>query len=339
MKKSVKNKIIFSAQDPGGFNAIWPVIKEIKGFEYRVLLVAESKKIASEKGIEFINCDNLAETEIWAILGTFEPRVVVCGTSDGLSLEKKIIFWAKKNSVKSLAIVDFWSNYRMRFSNPGTDDLSFLPDTVCVIDKKMEKEMIEEGFNSACLKITGNPFFDTFEKKSSRGKYILFAEQPFSEFSEQPEFSEIEILADFINAFEAIGISLPVIVSLHPRCKKADKFDKIMKSAKIKIYLTQQGSDKLVAGAALVTGINTMVLFRAALEGKKVLSYQPGSNKEKDMLRSNDFGWSRAVYKKEDLAKAIKDILKKNGRDHLKTDKYLENNSIQKVINLIKKII
>ncbi len=350
-KKAGKNKIVFCAQDAGGFNAIFPVINALKKkAEVLILLTGVSRKLADAADIFYRGCDAISDIELDVLLKKFDPDVVVCGTSTGLSLDKKAILWAKENNIPTIAIVDFWSNYKMRFSNPGAFDLAYLPDVICVIDGFMKKQMEKESFDSSRLFITGNPYFDTFKSfKNSGGKYILFAEQPFSEVYSSsdksvtsPIFNEIGVFSDFIRVLEKAKIAYPVIISFHPRSKNKNKFDKIITHSKIKIKIAKEKTEKLLENAKIVIGINGMVLFEAALGGKTVLSYQPGIKKADDVLMSNRLGLSEAAYNYSQLEQKIKRIFsqkKKTAEYDAIRRKYINNNSTGKVIKIINKAV
>jgi len=161
MRGSIKNRIVFCAQNPGGFNALWPIVKKIKGqIRILVILSAEAKAIAKREKIDFLDADAKSEEQLHEILEKFDPRVVIAGTSQGLSIDKKIIVWAKRKRIPTVSVIDFWANYRIRFSSPNTIDLAYLPNFICVVDDYMKKQMVKERFKANQLVITGNPFFE-----------------------------------------------------------------------------------------------------------------------------------------------------------------------------------
>ena len=342
MKK--QNKILFAAQDPGGFNALANVIKiaEKRGADVKVFLANESCLIAKKNKINFLDCGNFSDEELEVTFDKFNPRVVVTSTSFGFSLDKEILKLAKKRGIPAISLVDFWANYKIRFSNPEKEDLAYLPNIICVIDEYMKKGMIKEGFEAKKLRVVGNPFFDEFKKvKNIRGGYLLFVSQPFSEMNPS-YFNEVKILRDFVKTVEKLKINFPLVIGFHPREKNKDKFNSIILEAKIKIKISRKNGDDLVDDAKMVLGINSMAIFRAAIKGKKVVSYQPGIRKEKDVLVSNLLKLSEAVYDFNKLEETINNLLKKEGNQKNLgkiRKKYVENNSTQRVINLIEKFI
>jgi hypothetical protein len=352
MRKKAENKILFAAQNPGGLNALMPVIKktiEAKNYQVKVCLAEDACVMAKRLKLNFTNCAGISRKELERLLNKFQPDIAFIATSDGLSLEKKITAWAKNNGIKTLSIIDFWANYKQRFSAPGTLDLAYLPDMICVIDESMKREMIKEGFNARRLIITGNPFFESFSLiKQDRGKYILYADQPFSEigakggYISSPTFNEVEIFSDYVKVLEKLNIKMPIIIAFHPRSKKRNKYNKIIAKSKLKISIAKTKTDDLIKAAEIVAGINTMVLFQAAISGKKVVSYQPGIIKKQDPLKSNLLGLSCAAYNFRQLEKQLNKALSRTGcpPKHKKTrDKYVFKNSTQRAINVINKLI
>jgi len=341
-----KHKIIFAAQDPGGFNAIFPVIKDLKKkkFHLKVILAGESKEIAQRKKINYQDGNSLTDRLLLQLFNKESPDLVFTGTSIGESIEKRITRIARIKKIKTCAIIDFWSNYKLRFSNPKTKKLDYLPDYFLVIDEMMKEDMIKKGFKAEKIFITGNPFFDTFpepRKHKEKEDLITFFSQPFSELFKKDSkeylgFDEIQVLKDLIKVLERLRPKTSLIVKLHPRDKELNKFDKIVKNSKLNILIKKKEPvEDLIRKSKLVIGMGSAVLFQAVLMGKAVLSYQPNLKKT-DYLISNRLGLSRAVYKEKDLCPALKILLTSPSKGDLKLrEKYTQSNSTKEVIKFI----
>jgi len=88
------------------------------------------------------------------------PDAIMVATSfNGVDLEKTLIRLAREAGVPSLALVDFWSHYRERFSD-SAGELSCLPDRIAVMDEQSNRAMMAEGFDPARLTVTGQPAVD-----------------------------------------------------------------------------------------------------------------------------------------------------------------------------------
>ena len=305
-------KILFAAQDPGGFNALLPVFLEFKkrGVNCLMILAGQSRLLAKRQRIKFKDGSLLTAKKIASYLKDEDVDCVVVGTSDGLSLDKRVTSWAKSQGLPSLAIIDFWSvDHRERFSSPQVLDHRYEPDVICVIDELMKRRLISEGFRPRKIKITGNPFFSIFKQPlPSGGRYLLFICQPFSEIyskldklTGQPDFNEVQILADYLKLFRLLKIRQPIKIALHPRTIKKNKFDHLKVDSLGQLEIVQTDTYKLIPGAFLIFGINSVILFQAALQGKKVVSYQPGITKQQDILMSNRLGLSYSAYNLQQL--------------------------------------
>ena len=348
---SQKVNILFTSQDPGGWNAVAPVIRAVDENEKAVVHVFLSKhscELAEEAGVSYVDAGTLSEDELFARLEDIGIDVVVAGNSgDVMSVNKKIIAWAHERGVPSVAVSDYWSGYTERFSTPGTDDLAFLPTVITVIDQLMFDDMVAEGFDPSLLRITGNPHFDTFSCLSGGNEsYLLYASQPFSERESTDEvlsrFDEVEIFSDYVAALEEVGITDLVLVKLHPRCENTGKYDDIIRSSHLNISIIDGTIEELLAGAKLVFGATTMVLFHAALSGKRVLSYEPRVTASEDPLASNRLGLSRVVYEKGELVEAVRELLQDDEVSHSLSNlrrEYVEAGATRKVILLIDELV
>lgn len=346
MKKEYK--IIFTAQDPGGFNAMAPVIKKLEKdarFNISVILAKHACLFAEKQNIKYLDGDKVS----FDITGA---DLIFTGTSFAGSIEKRIINMAKEKNIPTITIVDFWTDYVPSFSDSEKRNFKYLSDYILVVDEIMKKEMIAESFPPNKIFITGNPHFDSFSKiirQKPNKNQVAFFSQPFSEiyknscedYKNCTKFNEVQVFEDIVRALEKIDLNKKITINFHPRSKKLDKFDEIIKNSKLKISKEKKLCNKeLIKKSDIITGINSVVLFEAAMMGKKVLSYQP-ELKGEDLLISNRFGLSTPVYKKEKLYSALeKMIYQKIENKNLKLiKKYTQNNSTQKVISFINNIL
>ncbi len=275
-----KIKVVFAADNPGGMDSIKPVYEKMGG------------KIFSHKDI-------LSNEEIEKILKSEKPDFVLCGTSLGNeSLDKRFTRIAKKIGIPCAAVLDFWVNYKVRFINA-------MPDKIFVMDEFAKDEMIKEGFNPDMIVVTGNPHFDSFKELKSEGDFAVFFSQPFSELENNLGMNEFEILKDIEDVWKKLKIDKDLKIKLHPTTKNREKYEEFLEG---KFSMTEENAKSLIDNSFLVIGMNSMALFEASVCGRKTLSYQPGLN-IKDPLITNKMGISKAVYKKEDLADALKKLI------------------------------
>ena len=176
----MKKKIITTSWHKGGANAIIPIIKRLK--EERKLDILAlghgySEDIFNSKDIDYktiqdFGLNNVSKESMQTILERENVNLVLTGTSvqDDKNkdvIEQTITLAAKERGIPTLAILDFWANYSIRFSDIyNNQKFKFLPDRIAIIDEFAEKEMLDEGFSKNILIITGNPHFDDLERKS-----------------------------------------------------------------------------------------------------------------------------------------------------------------------------
>lgn len=348
--KKMNHNIVFTAENPGAFQAILPVVHHCihEGIQPFVLLSGSASDMAKKEGIACIDMEEHTQEKVAQFFIDHSIDLVVAGTSAGMSIEKHTILEAQKKNIRTIAVVDFWSNYTLRFSTPYTQDLKYLSDTICVIDQDMKNGLVREGIPQDRIVITGNPFFDTWSTlKNYNPEYIVFVSQPFSEVYDStdpgitsPVFNEIEIFSHLVSVLELLDIQIPLRIALHPRCKKRDKYNRIIQDSFLDIHVADASIDELLSHAHMVIGINSIVLFQASLMGLSVVSIQPGILKETDCLKSNVLGISHPVYETEQLTETIRRCLSKTNIPNVQEsmrNAYVGQHATEKVFDVIKK--
>lgn len=268
-------RVFFAAQDPGGKNAIAPVIEALK---------AEGADVG----------ENVTT-----------PDIFIAGTSAGESPDKRIL--RELGETPSLYVLDFWSNYWQRFSTVGKKDFAYLPTRICIMDDVAKEEMLAEGFPAERLVVTGNPHFDHFAdaitREGEETERILFVSQPISSVASLPGFGavgydEYAVLKDVLKALpEHYYLSL----RLHPK-EPVEKYEEFLGP---RVRRAQESTlEEAVSRSGLVVGMSSPVLMQAAAADKKVLSYEPRLI-GKDPLVSNRVGVTTRIENKEELAKAL----------------------------------
>ena len=289
-------KILAAAHDPGGANAVVPVLAELMRRGHEVVALAEgpAREIFSAQGVPLGDCA--------------QPALVLVGTSAGESIDKKVT--ARMRGVPTVAVLDFWSNYWQRFSSLGVKDFKYLPDLVCVIDDIAKQEMIAEGFPAEKLVVTGNPHFDHFAdgitNEGEDSSRILFISQPWHDTaallgSAPPAHDEYAALETFVTAIKVLPAQYHLSLRLHPR-DLAGKYDTYMSE---RVRLAPEATlEEALSGSGLILGIASPVLMQAAAAGKKVLSYEPATE-ALDPMVSNRAGVTTRISTPEELASAL----------------------------------
>lgn len=299
-------RIFVICGDPGGASALSPVVQLLmKGATYSVQLAAyhQAATVFERRRLSFVELiDNVSVEIASSMLKDAHIDLLITGTSSNqLDLEKTFIAAAGRLGIPSLAVLDFWSNYALRFSDKD-GILSCLPDKIAVMDRLAYDEMSAEGIPEGILVITGQPAFDhladaraSFSRedraRTRRGLgvgpddwMVAFISQPFttifgSDHSNPgyPGYDEQTVFADLLEVLEThsdrAGRRLSVIVK--PHLKETHPWWRAVRSDTV--YVEVAGGTRfssLALSADLVAGMTSTRLVEAAMLGCRTLSLQ-----------------------------------------------------------------
>lgn len=288
-------KILFVCHDPGGFDVIQPVYEVLKKerSDCVFLPIGPSKRMAGH------GVDEAALLEILKdMLDNNEVGMLVTGTSWGTDIEVQCLDMCNSCGVKTVAILDYWSNYRMRFKYLDCDKYVF-PQKLFVMDEIAYKEAIEDGIEEDILEIMGSPGLDKLINLKNKTKNednkkgdILFLSDPLSDlYGDSLGYTEESVLEDILEICENLGRD--VKVKFHPK----DNDSMRQKYAHLEV---DGNIDEILPGYRIVISMLTMGLLHAYLLGVPIISYQPGLL-GKDMCITNVLGITKRVDNKETL--------------------------------------
>lgn len=315
--------ILALAGDPGGAAALTPVLKKMRSSnEYRVIVCAYAQAF---KAWQTERLCPFAVHDFSSLLAQADLLLTATSVNEEC-IELSGLLKARELGIPSLSVLDFWSNYQQRFTNRFGQIV--LPNRIAIMDELALREMSEAGIPPEILIITGQPAFDqlqqvhesfsTGRRKSLRKEVgvdenecmVLFVSQPFADIygtlesaRETLGFDEGEVLALCSNALADMSArhSIPLTLAIrpHPR-EQAKKFQTThVNLFRVAIWETQEYLEALLS-ADLVMGMNSVLLYEAALMECNVISVQPRL-KVSDPLPSNRDGTSVAVYAAEEL--------------------------------------
>lgn len=275
-------RVLVSADNPGGANAILPVAVALRdsGDMLLCVLAGSAREVFSREGLEYVDASVVPKEEIFNSIDAFSPDLLLTGTSQGYSVDKDLLLYTRER-IPSVCVLDFWNGYMSRFSREG-NDLAYLPSLVCVMDEAARSDMVAEGIPQDRILVTGNPYFEHFAECVTREnedpRLILFISQPVSELS-HPEngtpygFDEFATLSGLIRASESLPADYRIQVRLHPRDDR-NKYDALLSE---RVTLSDEPTvEKDLSHAGLIIGMFSPVLIQAAIAGKRVIRFQPG---------------------------------------------------------------
>lgn len=308
---------MFFAHDPGGANAIFPLIDACRARHHEVCIYA-----GGPAKIKIRDALDLCSEDVESVLHRLKPDFIITGTSANDFTEKFLWKTARNYDIPTMAVLDHWCNYGIRFSKYGLKDISsydsaksfdFLPSFIGVMDDFAKSEMQREGIPADMIYPLGNPHFAALKNRSKdvipeeiRSRFpqekqmITFASEPYEEdYGIAPER---KALADIVGVSEQTD-DVFLVVKLHPK-ESQDKY----REFKNVFFDGETDAVDLIMASDMVISMTSMLLIEACILGKKSISYQPGAaNKNKFILTRN--GVLPFLNNFEDLEEAINRLL------------------------------
>ena len=179
----MQKKILLLSRDPGGANAILPMIAPLARRGYDIALFGKDAALKRYReeglvGLDVNDYMNAADPRaIDMFLSNTRPDAILTGTSADDMTEKYIWKAAEASGIPSFALVDQWVNYGIRFSRYGLADMEmyykhknheFLPTAIFATDADAKREMEQDGLPGSRISVTGNPYFEYFLGQASR---------------------------------------------------------------------------------------------------------------------------------------------------------------------------
>lgn len=364
--------IIAIAGDAGGANALAPVLLALKSkYQIKVFAYLHAVHLWEARGIPLTHLGGKFNTEdAENILLQNNPSLLLTGTSHNrFNYEKLFVDAANKLNLSSVSLVDFWSNYRVRFSD-NQNHLRFLPTHIAIMNEQAKMEMLNEGFDSSILHVTGQPAleeviiwkksFSSADRKQVRENlginpatetFVMFASQPLSLMLHSNKltddyrgYTEKTVLPQLIQTLSMLsGSDNKIFLGIKPHPREDLSWLRIKGNNNLRISIINgMPSRELIMAADIVSGMNSMLLMEACLLGLPTVSMQPGL-RIPDALPSNRQGISIPVYSVEDIYTVFSDLLNKpnalKGNDRLSQLVSDHTFASKRVIKLIDKII
>lgn len=301
------NKILFFAHDPGGANAVAPLIPKLADNLLCVYGQGPAAKIFNVP--EY--CGTAEQ-----LFSSVRPDLLITGTSAANKLEKELRLISKKNAVPCLAVLDFWSNYGIRFSPYSTAEKNlyeqdkifpFLPDYLIVMDEYAKQQCILEGIPESVIYPFGNPHFDTIRSQrhsdtaqiraallKNKKKLIVFASECTTE--DYGNGTELETVQDILSIMPD---TYQLAIKKHPRDSK-NKYSRYSEF----VINEEYSSVQVISASDIVISKSSMMLIEAALLGKPIISYQKHAQTDSFIL--SKMGAIHPARTKEELSEQIR---------------------------------
>jgi hypothetical protein len=211
-------------------------------------------------------------------------RTLISGTGWASSLEHDARKMARPLGIKSIAVIDHWTNYRARFIDEGVE---ILPDEIWVADEHA-KTLAESAFVKLNVVQMPNLYLDALVKEvrlhersavNHVGHNLLYVLEPIREaWREDVAAGEFAGLDFFLNKLAVLGLGDNLLIRLRPHPSdptgKYDQWIAAQNSTKISLDTTPTLAES-IAWSDMVVGCQTYAMVIALAAGKRVLSSIP----------------------------------------------------------------
>jgi len=226
------------------------------------------------------------------------PDAILCGTTRYESPERCLIDAARLAKIRSVAVIDDWSNYRARFHDAATG-LDRWPDSICVPDQRALVAAIADGVPAETLVVTGSPglcatcdrlnaFFQRPPRQPAclagtpRPRILFVSETIASDYGSGTRqtgrlgsflgFTEHSVAVDLAGALREIGEPCTVVEKLHPAAGDIDGGRAVLAGQRW-VVVRSGAIESWLWHADLVVGMRSIALLQARMAGCHVLSY------------------------------------------------------------------
>lgn len=243
-----------------------------------------------------------------------QVKLVLTGTTQGPSLDKEMVNWARERSIPSVSVIEHWSWYRKRFE---VGNELVLPDFILVNDQTAKEQAIAEGLPKNCFFVGGNPWleklscealpeFDEYAWRNNlglpQGRVLVFITEALrdafpegtSDYLGYDEFSVLKSLID------TVPDDIIILIKLHPE-EPVEKYSQLLLAGKV-YSIGHASIAELALGANYIVGMASMLLLELAMYRDDVISFRPNARLS---FIGNNIGATIPVCDKDSLAKKL----------------------------------
>lgn len=366
----MNKKVLLFSRDPGGANVVAPLIKPLLARSYNVFLYGKDFALAKyrQEGLDAFDIAQklpiINKASIAQFLKRISPDIVITGTSADDDTEKLMWKSCAEFSIPTIAIVDQWCNYGLRFSAYGVGNVKeyehdrkhpYLPSLITAIDDFAMSEMIAEGLPADRLVVCGQPYFekiisarndllevDAFNQTHSLEQdefVVVFASEPITTtykngaigYLGYTECTILEALADTLeNIVSATGLPVRLIVRPHPK-EDGESLGAVLKNRHHLRWSVERNASPwvLMTRANLVVGMSSMFLLEAVVMGRPVKSIQIGLCREDPFVLSRR-GIVQSILTKGELVDSLQGAI---------VDRKLEVPELRIITNPVERVV
>jgi hypothetical protein len=347
-------KVLVFSRDPGGTNAVIQLIEPLRAAGNQLLVYGKDSALSIYRkfGMECSDIRAAAPSgtreETREFVKRMNPDLILTGTSSEDFTERHLWQAGEKAGIATFAVLDQWTNYRLRLIPEGSNAVNgdadgaamITPSFFFIMDEFAQREMCTLGIDPERLVVTGQPFFDYIRKSGDRiqvheikelrgkitgghgGLVFVFASQPIASIHRQNGieedywgYTEKTVLQSVVTQLQRLSEELEtkvtLVVRLHPKDDKYACQDVVGGSRGWlnTVFDREINSTLLLKSADLVIGMFSMVLLEAAILGSPFISVQIGLKRENPLIFDR-IGLARSILTEAELEKTLREILK-----------------------------
>lgn len=276
-------RLVFASGDIGGARALAPVAKLAVTSGNQVWFVRHGAIVK-----EYLNRD---VTWNWVyphknqqeLLSDLDPDIIVFASSVSDQFALDLALTAQSKGIKTVHILDNWSNYSARMINKAGKRLT--PDIYTVMDDLAASAAELEGINPSSIVVTGTPALSNIKERTPAPKGdIIFISEPVSldqgRDRTQPIFrgyTEDEVLKLVFKTLQRMPDHVNLKIFPHPR-EKLGSLEHTVKSICTTVrstIVTENEKLSVLSNSRAVIGMSSILLYECWLSGLPVLSIQP----------------------------------------------------------------
>lgn len=302
--------ILFFSCEPGGAEVLIPAIRSVMTHTAHKVIVLGyglgAERFAN-KGITCTTIDPIREHDTH-LINTYQPDFIV---SSATSLPERDMsekyLWrnARAAGIPTLAFLDQWQNYAVRFSGVANDErLTYLPDYINCINETGKCDMTSAGFCRDMLYEFGHPYLSSLKGIAANideaavrqrlgieltQQVALFVSEAIREhFRGARGYDQYDALRVFMEMVSSSDVKYRPMIKLHPKDVQ-EGYEGILHgySGLMPVIIHNQASPvECVQIADCVFGMTSIMLIEAFVLDKPVVSIQPGLMVEDPMILS-----------------------------------------------------
>lgn len=294
-----KFNILFFSSEPGGASILSPVIKMLKNFiYYNVTVLSYGNGILrfEAEDVNAISIPKIKKND-GSILDIYKPDLVITSAASlpHIDMSEKYLWEISSDSgITSIAFIDQWQNYSLRFSGIEQNEVrKYKPDYINCINKVGVDCMIAEGFEKSRLLSLGHPYLTKIQRDvfniekidilkyldlNSNDRVAVFASEAILEnYGNDRGYDQYSVLNIFLEfACDSRRID-SVIIKLHPKDdpSKFGFYVKKYKKINIRIVHNELNSAQCLSVASSVYGMSSIFLIESFILQIPTISIQP----------------------------------------------------------------